>query len=91
MPLDLSDDTNNTCNISKSSPSAKLFRNCDFIVWHECTMSYKGGMYAVDWLLKDIRNSDETMGGVTLLFSGDFRQILPVCPRGTKADELTHV
>ena len=33
LPLDLSDDNNTTCNISKSSPSAKLFRNCDFIVW----------------------------------------------------------
>ena len=28
------------------------------------------------------------MGEVTILFSGDFRQILPVIPNGTKADEL---
>ena len=50
-------------------------------------MSHKGGMYAVDRLLKDMRNSDETMGGVALLLE-DFRQILHVCPRGTKTDEL---
>ncbi|KAL0808880.1 hypothetical protein ABMA28_012550 [Loxostege sticticalis] len=28
------------------------------------------------------------MGGVTMLFCGDFRQTLPVVPRGTKADEI---
>ena len=27
------------------------------------------------------------MGGCTILFSGDFRQILPVMTRGTRADE----
>ena len=28
------------------------------------------------------------MGGCTVLFSGDFRQILPVITLGTKADEV---
>ena len=28
------------------------------------------------------------MGGLTVVLSGDFRQTLPVIPRGTKADEL---
>ncbi len=28
------------------------------------------------------------MGGCTILFSGDFRQILPVVTRGTRADEI---
>ena len=28
------------------------------------------------------------MSGVTVVLSGDFRQTLPVIPRGTKADEL---
>ena len=28
------------------------------------------------------------MGGITVLFSGDFRQILPIIPNGTKIDEL---
>ena len=28
------------------------------------------------------------MGGYTVLFSGDFRQILPVITRGTRADEV---
>ena len=28
------------------------------------------------------------MGGCTILFSGEFRQILPVMTRGTRADEV---
>ena len=38
--------------------------------------------------LKEIRRSDKLFGGVTMLLSGDMRQILPVVPRGTPADEL---
>ena len=39
-------------------------------------------------MLKDIRNNDLLIGGITVLFSGDFRQILPIIPKGTKIDEL---
>ena len=28
------------------------------------------------------------MGGITVLFSGDFHQILPIIPNGTKIDEV---
>ena len=40
-------------------------------------------MIAVDGTLRDVRSSDQLMGGVT-----DFRQTLPVVPRGTPADEI---
>jgi len=28
------------------------------------------------------------MGGMTVILAGDFRQTLPVVPRGTRADEV---
>ncbi|XP_067936678.1 uncharacterized protein [Watersipora subatra] len=37
---------------------------------------------------KGLYNSDKLMGGECVLLAGDFRQILPVIPRGTPADEL---
>lgn len=37
---------------------------------------------AVDITLKDIRNNDRPFGGVTVVFGGDFQQILPVVPKG---------
>ena len=49
---------------------------------------HKGGLEALNKRLKEIRPSDKLFGGVTMLLSGDMRQILPVVPRGTPADEL---
>lgn len=37
---------------------------------------------AVDLTLKDIRNNNRPFGGVTVVFGGDFQQILPVVPKG---------
>ncbi|KAL0860020.1 hypothetical protein ABMA27_010335 [Loxostege sticticalis] len=51
-------------------------------------MAHRKAVEAVDRTLRDIRQNDQPMGGVTMLFCGDFRQTLPVVPRGTKADEI---
>lgn len=42
----------------------------------------------MDRTLQDIRSNKNLMGEVTLLMAGDFRQTLPVVPRGTRADEV---
>ncbi|KAL4098443.1 hypothetical protein QTP88_023051 [Uroleucon formosanum] len=76
------------CNIPKQSNIAEVLRNCKFIVWDESTMGPKRGFEALDRSLKDIRNNNEVMGGVTVLLTGDFRQNLPVIPRGSRADEV---
>ncbi|KAL4084364.1 hypothetical protein QTP88_028187 [Uroleucon formosanum] len=51
-------------------------------------MARKRGFESLDRSLKDIRNNNEVMRGVTVLLTGDFRQILPVIPRGSRADEV---
>ena len=51
-------------------------------------MAHKGGLEALNKSLKEVKRSDKLFGGVTMLLSGDMRQILPVVPRGTPADEL---
>ncbi|KAL4153687.1 hypothetical protein QTP88_001520 [Uroleucon formosanum] len=76
------------CNIPKQSNIAEVLRNCKFIVWDESTMAHKRGFEALDRSLKDIRNNNEVMGGVTVLLTGVFRQTLPVIPRGSRADEV---
>ena len=77
-----------TCNISKGSPLAKVLSECRLIVWDECTMSHKSAFEAVDRTLQDIRGNKLPMGGVTFVMAGDFRQTLPVIPRGTRANEV---
>ncbi|XP_050063125.1 ATP-dependent DNA helicase pif1-like [Aphis gossypii] len=88
QPLDLISIETPICNIPKQSNIAKVFRNSKFIVWDESTMAHKRGFEALDRSLKDIRNKNEVMGEVTVLLTGDFRQTLPVIPRGSRADEV---
>lgn len=88
LPLNLNNVENPLCYISKQSDLAAVFRECKLIVWDESTMAHKGAFEALDRSLRDIRNNNNVMGGVTVLLAGDFRQTLPVVPRGTRADEI---
>jgi ATP-dependent DNA helicase PIF1 len=38
---------------------------------------------AVDRTFQDIRHSDKPFGGLTIVFGGDFKQILPVIVKGS--------
>lgn len=51
-------------------------------------MMHKRGFEAVDRTLRDIRNNNDFMGGLNVVIAGDFRQTLPVIPRGTMVDEI---
>nr|XP_034194992.1 uncharacterized protein LOC117611167 [Osmia lignaria]XP_034195335.1 uncharacterized protein LOC117611500 [Osmia lignaria] len=88
LPLNLMNVETPLCNISKQSNMVQVLRDCQLIVWDESTMSHKRGFEALSTTLKDIRGNDGLMGGVTVLLAGDFRQTLPVVPRGTRADEV---
>ena len=46
-------------------------------------MSHKASVEGLYRAMRDLSNSNCPMGGFTILFSGDFRQILPVITRGT--------
>jgi PIF1-like helicase/Helitron helicase-like domain at N-terminus len=83
-----SSDKQSVCNISKNSGLAEVLKQCKLIVWDECTMSHKQHVETVDRTLRDFRDNNSVMGGTLLLLSGDFRQTLPVVPRGTPADEI---
>jgi len=88
LPLNLAREENPVCSIKKNSGTAILLQQCVLIVWDECTMSHKLAFEALNTSLKDLRENNRLMGGITLLLSGDFRQTLPVIPRGTPADEI---
>ncbi|XP_014783649.1 ATP-dependent DNA helicase PIF7 [Octopus bimaculoides] len=77
-----------SCNINKSSDQGQVLQRCHLIVWDECTMAHKGALEALDRDLRDIRDCQAPIGGVTLLLSGNFRKTLPVIPKGTRADEV---
>lgn len=46
-------------------------------------MSHRFGLEAINRSLKDLLDIDKPFGGKTVMLSGDFRQILPVIPKGS--------
>eukprot|EP00106_Octopus_bimaculoides_P009294 XP_014776736.1 PREDICTED: uncharacterized protein LOC106873752 [Octopus bimaculoides] len=89
LPLHLVKYESPSCNITKTSEKGMLLQKCQFIVWDECPMAHRRALEALNTSLQDIRDCTTPMGGITLLLSGDFRQTLPVIPKGTRADEVS--
>ena len=80
VPLILQD--NSTCSIPRNSDRAQLFRVAKLLVVDEVTMGHRHMYEAVDRTLRDLRQCPSPFGGLTVLFSGDWKQILPVVPSG---------
>ena len=62
-----------------------MLRQTDLIIWDEAVMAHKWQINAVDRSLRDIRQTEKPFGGLTTVFCGDFRQILPVIQGGSRA------
>ncbi|KAH1254917.1 ATP-dependent DNA helicase PIF1 [Glycine max] len=79
-----------TCNIHQGTQLAELLNQTSLIIWDEAPMAHKFFFEALDHSLRDIikHNSKDNkiFGGKVMVFGGDFRQILPVIPRGSRSD-----
>ncbi len=84
-----------TCYISRDSELATLLQAAALIVWDEVVMMHRHVFEAVNRSLQDIMAVINPtfkflpFGGLVVVFGGDFRQILPVVPRGTRGDVVT--
>lgn len=67
---------------------AEVLKMAKLVAWDECTLAHKKCFEALDRTLRDFTGINKPMGNKLLLLTGDFRQILPVVPRSTPADEL---
>ncbi|KAG5059654.1 hypothetical protein JHK87_000683 [Glycine soja] len=77
---------NSTCNIHQGSELAELLKVTKLIVWDEAPMCHKFAFEALDKSLKDIMQNNLPFGGKIMVFGGDFRQILPIAPKGNCLD-----
>ncbi|XP_025984904.1 ATP-dependent DNA helicase PIF1-like [Glycine soja] len=77
---------NSTCNIHQGSELAELLKVTKLIVWDEAPMCHKFAFEALDKSLKDIMQNNLAFGGKIIVFGGDFRQILPIVPKGNRSD-----
>ncbi|GFS20915.1 ATP-dependent DNA helicase PIF1 [Elysia marginata] len=59
--------------------------NASGLMIDEAPMIHKKVLEALDRTLRHLRETDEIMGGLPTLLSGDFRQMLPVVPNSTRA------
>ncbi|KAG5520645.1 hypothetical protein RHGRI_033280 [Rhododendron griersonianum] len=84
IPLDVHD--NSVCGFSKQSLQVELFRETKLIIWDEVPMQHKHCVEAVDRTLQDICDNEKKFGGIIVVLGGDFRQILPVVPKGVHED-----
>ncbi|KAL9411119.1 hypothetical protein AB3S75_044830 [Citrus x aurantiifolia] len=90
IPLDVTAES--TCEIRQGTLLAGLLMKTSLIIWDEAPMAHKFCFEALDRTLRDIlrtryeNSSIKPFGGLTIVCGGDFRQILPVVPKGTRAD-----
>ena len=80
------------CLIEKDSKKAQLLTMASLIIWGKAPMINRLAFEAFDRTMRDVMNNiingalDLPFGGNTIVFGGDFRQILLVVPKGSRAD-----
>ncbi|XP_020090993.1 uncharacterized protein LOC109712000 isoform X3 [Ananas comosus] len=90
IPLAITEES--TCNIKQGSDLAELLIHTKLIIWDEAPMAHRFCFEALDRTLRDIlrfsnsSSCEQPFGGKVVVFGGDFRQILPVIPKGTRQD-----
>ena len=73
------------CSIRAQSENAQLIREADLILWDEAPMTDQKAFGAVERTLRDLTGCNLPFGGKVFVMAGDFRQVLPVVPRGNRA------
>ncbi|RYR09962.1 hypothetical protein Ahy_B05g078409 [Arachis hypogaea] len=93
IPITITDES--TCNIKHDSLKAELLIQSSLIIWNEAPMLNKMCFEALDRTLRDLMSvtdqhkTHQPFGGKVVVLGGDFRQILPVIPKGSRHDILT--
>jgi len=83
-----------TCYVPLNSPQVALIRAARLIVWDEAPMAHKHVFEAMNRTLQHVMGvvhpalKDMFFGGKVVVMGVDFKQILPVVPRGTRGQIL---
>ena len=83
--LPIPTDDASRCNIKMGNKVHEVLKQTKLIIWDEAPMQSRYGPEAVEDSLQDLLQNPFLFGGITILFVGDFRQILPVVVRGSRA------
>ena len=83
LPVPLLDTS--VCNIVPTSRHAAFLRSLDLILLDEASMVPTHALHAIERTLRDVCDSESPFGGKIFVLGGDFRQVLPVVPRASRA------
>ena len=83
VPIKIQEDS--LCNFTKNSAVGKMMTMAKVLIIDEVSMGDRRIYEAIDRSLRQVRGVDKPMGGLCTVFSGDWRQCLPVIPRGSEA------
>ncbi|KAK1384255.1 ATP-dependent DNA helicase [Heracleum sosnowskyi] len=81
--------------IKHGTDITELMQHTNLIIWDEAPMQHRHAFESVDRCLRDIMSaidpsrSKQPFGSITVIFGGDFCQILPVIPKGSRAQILS--
>ncbi|KAL6574841.1 hypothetical protein OROMI_012126 [Orobanche minor] len=93
--IPLNPEKDSSCNIKQGSHLAELIEKTRLIIWDEAPMMNKFCFEALDFTMRDLLKYtnphavNKLFGGKTVVFGGDYRQILPVIPGGTR-QQIVH-
>ncbi|XP_073133484.1 uncharacterized protein [Henckelia pumila] len=76
------------CTIEKQKDLADLIRRSSAIVWDEAPMANRFAFESVNKTFQDIMECILPFGGKTMVFGGDFHQVLPVVKRGSIREQI---
>ncbi|KAL5648116.1 hypothetical protein ACJX0J_042471, partial [Zea mays] len=84
IPLTIDDGA--VCSFTKQSGTTKLLQKASLIILDEASMTKRQAIEALDNSMRDIMGRPGLpFGGRTVVFGGDFRQVLPVVRKGSRA------
>ena len=78
--------SDSSSNFSVQSKEGQFLRQTDVFVWDEAPMAPRYALEIMDKTLRDVMNNDLLFGGKIVILGGDFRQLLPVLPRGIRSE-----
>ena len=87
IPIEI--DSNSRCGLKPNDEFVRtVLRRVALIIWDEVPMQHQDCFAAVDRTFQDLLKIDTLFAGLPVVKGGDFAQIPPVVPDGSKADTI---
>ena len=84
LPVPLLDTSVSSMRLN--SAEATVIREASLIIIDEVTMLPKHGLRCIEKLLRELMANNKPFGGKVFVVGGDFRQTLPIVPKGSRTD-----